>query len=432
MRISLRSRLVLALTSALLVASGGAALAGPKSAAPSPYYERNCFWSVTTDPNAVNVAYPDTAANYWLGTIALPPGFSLLIHGRYPHARYASFNLYGPQAEPVAALSDVQIRPDPGSTNPFVAGADRRAAQRGYTVRVLAANPPAHPAANTLYDSYNGQPDRAVEVIYRTYVPDRGTGLDGGVGLPNVSLVSPAGTVSPLPDACAALTTDAPPIGNDTYADADAGALPAGYPAQRTPRWYAFFNLAQAQSDTYFGGTPAAPLAAAVPQTNTGGYFSNRDNAYVSTSIDRSYGPVLVLTGRAPSTPHTSAGQPRMGSGQLRYWSLCTNEPYSTRYVGCAHDGQVAVSPTGEYTFVISSPAARPNNAVPACGVTWLPWGASPRGLLILRNMIPAPDFTQAIQNVRDATDPARWMGPYLPAGHYTTTAAFQAAGCPA
>ena len=58
-------------------------------------------------------------------------------------------------------------------------------------------------------------------------------------------------------------------------------------------------------------------------------------------------------------------------------------------------------------------------------------WGPLSNSLLIVRNMLPAPTFLQAIQNVRIGFE-AQDMGPYLPATTYTTTAAIEAMGCPA
>jgi hypothetical protein len=49
---------------------------------------------------------------------------------------------------------------------------------------------------------------------------------------------------------------------------------------------------------------------------------------------------------------------------------------------------------------------------------------------VILRNMLPAADFVQAIQNVQVGREPAM-MGPYYPVGrYYSTTAAFERLGC--
>ncbi len=43
-------------------------------------------------------------------------------------AVYISWNVYDAAARPIDALSDVQLTPDPGSTNPFLPGASRPAA----------------------------------------------------------------------------------------------------------------------------------------------------------------------------------------------------------------------------------------------------------------------------------------------------------------
>src|SRR3954451_4605949 len=87
-----------------------------------------------TDPATVNVAYPDEAAIYWTARYQAVPGTRIRITGRYPHARYMSFNVYDNAQRPLDALADVELAPDAGSANPFVAGASRGgAARRDYT-----------------------------------------------------------------------------------------------------------------------------------------------------------------------------------------------------------------------------------------------------------------------------------------------------------
>ena len=46
-------------------------------------------------------------------------------------------------AESEDSLADVQIAPDPGSSNPFAAGADRTTERRAYTVDVVSGAVPA-------------------------------------------------------------------------------------------------------------------------------------------------------------------------------------------------------------------------------------------------------------------------------------------------
>ena len=40
--------------------------------------------------------YPDQNSSYWLATIQLPPGGTLIFRGRYPYARYFQYALYRP------------------------------------------------------------------------------------------------------------------------------------------------------------------------------------------------------------------------------------------------------------------------------------------------------------------------------------------------
>ena len=134
-----------------------------------------------------------------------------------------------------------------------------------------------------------------------------------------------------------------------------------------------------------------------------------------------------------PTTPHTRNGEPRMGDGQLRYWSLCNNEANSQRYIDCLHDEQ-ARRVSGERAIVLVSRAAdRPANAIAECGVNWLNWGPFSNSLIIYRHMLPRGDFAQAIQRIPGpAGDHEREvMGEYYPYGTHLSKAAFEALGCP-
>jgi hypothetical protein len=119
-----------------------------------------------------------------------------------------------------------------------------------------------------------------------------------------------------------------------------------------------------------------------------------------------------------------------MGTGQLRYWSFCTNAA-TTQFLACAQDDQIPTDANGFYTIVVSTAAGRPSNATEACGVKWLPKGASPQSTLILRNMLPDPSFAQAVQNARQGNEQPT-MGDFYPRGQYFLHAdAFEQLGCP-
>jgi hypothetical protein len=128
---------------------------------------------------------------------------------------------------------------------------------------------------------------------------------------------------------------------------------------------------------------------------------------------------VLVLRGRAPRRR------------QLRYWSFCQYEPASQRVIACRRDNRVKVGPRRYYKIVVSTAESRPRNARRACGVTWLPWGPQPQGLLIYRHMLPLASFRHAIQQVREPGDERRAMGRFYPRGTYLKAAAdFEKRGC--
>ncbi|MFI5662632.1 hypothetical protein [Streptomyces sp. NPDC051684] len=99
----------------------------------------SCFWTgpFTSDQDKFNYAYVDTGALYWSSNYTLPEGAKLTLDGAYAHARYQSLNSYEPAAAtPMTALNDQQIQPDPGSRNPFLAGAKRTFPRRSWTVQV--------------------------------------------------------------------------------------------------------------------------------------------------------------------------------------------------------------------------------------------------------------------------------------------------------
>lgn len=427
-------RRLVPLLATLLLAAGGAA-AAPAGAAG---VDTTCLLPITrVDAATVNVAFPDEAALYWAGAYSGVPGARLRIEGRFPHARYFSFNLYDAALRPTAALTDRDLEPDPGSVNPFRPGADRDARKRSYTAYVEPGPAPRHPAPNTVH---TGTGQVAGVLLLRVYIPDRGRGETGGVGLPRVTLELPGGDTEavrlvdctgaskPSGDALNRLVADLSPP-----AEADR----APYPGSRTPRFQKFVNLTTSVLGLAAGGDGlepayeallASPVAAAGGQ---GGFLSNLDNAYVSAVVNRAFGQVLVLRGRAPSTPDTRDGTPRMPSrNDLRYWSICQNEFLTQRYMACRTDDQTAVGPDGRYTFVMSTTAQRPANARAACGVTWLPWGPSAEGVVILRHMLPDAEFAEAIQRATFRREAAT-MGDVLPRATYLPDRrAFERLGC--
>ena len=274
-------------------------------------------------------------------------------------------------------------------------------------------------------------------------MPDTGRDLTGGVGLPDAELQLADGTVLSGADACAALqVTDKllpiPFLTPEQYsALRDKPGAPAGFPALNPTAFRAFYN-GQLRSRCDYSLNPAVDCFPATPPQRSVALYPNVDNQYIYALTSRDFGQALVLRGKLPTTPRTFNRNPRMGQGQLRYWSICQNEGLLTTAVeDCLYDEQIPVDRHGNYTIVTSLPADRPRNATARCGVAYLPWpargdgaGHPNDGRLLVRNMLPAPDFHNAAQDTRTPGDEAAVLGPYLPKTEYTTTKQFERLGC--
>ncbi len=396
------------------------------------------------EPNTSNTLLLDTNAVYWLVSYQAVPGTRLRVTGDFPHSRYISYNLYDAGAKPVDALSDIQIKPDRGSSNPFLAGARRNGKHRRYTAFVEFAKRPKHPARNTLYGGTDsaGHPNLAGSFWYRVYVPDRGRNIEGGVPLPRISVEpdgSKPGATFPTATQCASYQAPTPSQVNQTYAQQSLGFLPqlsVKYPGRNPPAWRLFVNLSMSFTEVMLDNAvfqgyqgPASKLPTNDP--NNPGIFANRDNAYVYTAISRGFGSLLVVHARAPTFANTYKGVATMPRNrQLRYFSMCEYEPLSQRVVACSRDDRTTTR-KGYYTYVISQPSDRPKNATSRCGVTWIPWGPQPYGLLIYRHLLAAKSFIHSIKRVGKPGRERKVMGAYYPQGQYLASkAAFERRGC--
>jgi len=164
-----------------------------------------------------------------------------------------------------------------------------------------------------------------------------------------------------------------------------------------------------------------------------GGFFPNIDNNYERDILSRTFGKVVVATGKMPTSPESyeseEAWKPS-SSYQDRYTSFCMNEsPRSTMVMACAYDEQVPVDAERNYTIAISRAEDKPKNAVPFCGVAWIEWNkagdgetAEPNeefGMLQMRTMLPNRAWPHAAQNVVHPGTERTVMGEYLPRVHY-------------
>lgn len=424
----------LAHAAAIWVATGAGVAARAAEPIPGP---RTCFWyrgPHNADPY-INVAYPDEGAFYWSANVTVPPGATLRLKGAFPHSRYMSFVSYRATGQAVESLADYQIAPDAGSANPFLPAADRTVKKRSYTVNV-ALRADDREAGDGRMRSADGRntllapqiENGSMSILYRIYVNDKAHPVTGGVPLPAAELTLADGRVLVGEAACQALNSRQPwhsdlsslgiPVPQYLALKNQPGR-PVTWPATPEVEWHVQHPRAAVAS--IFTGNHDADTA-----RGGGEFYPNPDNRYARALISTKFGPVLILRGKMPVTPTTYEGARKMGSGQLRYWSLCSNVTMiNSRVEDCLFDEQVPLDGNRNYVIIASKEKDRPRNARAECGLAWVKLpddgdgvGDKDFSLLVIRNMLAAPDFAGAVQNALDDKDLPK-MGDYLPKGQF-------------
>lgn len=401
----------------------------------------SCFWTgpFTQKNPETNVAYPGTEITYWGAKFQMPAGGKLYLKGKFPYARYASFNAYNLNGASTDSLSDRRIRPDRGSVNTTIPGKNRLAKKRNYTIRVLPSARPAGGTPNTLYaESF---PGTYQDILYRVYVPDRGKSLSGGVPLPRPELHL-GGKVLRGQEMCTALQSSHNYTGNkmdptlyNTLVNWP-GKDPLTNPAEATFSWQKYFNMPNVIAS--YKTRPEQEAAWAANPTYEGTQYNNNDARYMTGSFAWNFGEILVLRGRLPLVPTTLAGNKYTGAGELTLWDVCVIESLvTTRTYSCLFDQQIPTRGKKRYyTIVVSLADKRPKNATRKCGVAWL--RANPAGdgagrdnvgQLLSRNVLPQK-FLFSSWAVTTPWNAAEKLRGYYPRGTYMSRAAFEKRGC--
>jgi hypothetical protein len=426
------------------------------------------YWDCLLHPKPYQYAnlYPDQMASYWFGTFKIPAGAVLTMRVQYPRARYFEVALYKKQGINITAtgevLVDTQFRPDQGSTNPYLVGANRLSDHRSFTIKIAAQNattPIANRANNTLYAGAGGG---VIQYVLRIYLPD--VGYDGGGWLP-IDLNS---TTRGLPTYEATLA-DGRRLSSEQIVKQwvqPQGATPAGMtakqwhalillsrvngsglkietsPARNPARWEKYFNTKYSLVGLFDSPAKRAKL----PQSAETGFGGDPVTQFFMVVLSRRFGPVYVFRGKMPTFPNTYSGGNGKGlavmpDAQLRYWSVIMSEaPPSGKGDDAVSDMQVPLDAKHSYTIVVSRPEDRPSNATLQNGIAWIEWdrageglsgpfNRSDFGLLLMRYMLVNPSWKQSPSNVTVPGTEAQVMGPYFPRGVYTDKATFEKSG---
>ncbi len=412
-------------------------VAVPREGTPIPG-PRSCFWRYgphSADPY-INLAYPDSSVFYWAAVFSMPAGARLELSGDFAHARYQSFISYDERGRPIESLADYLIEPDAGSSNPYLSSSNRNAEGRSYSVALINAAPAVEraigeynrdAASNVLHAPAYADGQQAV--IYRIYLPDEGKWPSGGVPLPSPTVTLADGSVLSGQDACGVLktrqrlqvTADAvgiPPIQyRELISQPD---KPDTWPAEIPAKWY--IQLDRASLLGIYTGDINDDA-----RRSEGGFYPNLDNHYIRTIVNRKHGKVFMVRGKMPQTPSTFGGDDYMEEGDMRYWSICSNQGFAnTRVNDCLFDEEIPLDENGFYTVMISRASDRPRNAIRECGIAWLPMADDGDGMfdddvtvVQIRQMLAAPEFENAIKRVRKQSELEAVLGPYMPRTRY-------------
>ena len=408
-------RLALALV-ALAGCAGPAANPPPATvAAEGP----TCAWeSVLGD---TDLGLSDRNASYLWSWFALEPGDEILVQGRFPHARYASFVVQDQDGAVVDSLDDVQILPERGR-NPFTPSAPRSGADLGgYLLRVSSeALPAGGRAPNTLYSgrTLKGEPNRLILLNYRNYLTDRRYSrsaghplwVTGGVGAPALS-VRRNGVVQPCPEpgvARAAWRARQPSTAEQTRG---VSAVPGATEARNPPAW------THSERKTARATNKLGP---------------NDSTVYTSVPLSARFGDFILFRWTPPTAPiETYEGRPFPARSDVRYWSISFmyKHPTATDFGGIrtertVADHEVPRRPDGSSLLVLGlGGRPRPDFVPPE---QWV--GVSFReGSAMVREIMTAPDYAGDVGRLPRGLVPPEYQR-VIPGGVYLNEAQLRAA----
>lgn len=448
---------------------------------------------------------PDPHVTYLKLLFIAPFGSKLLIEGDFPYCRFMDYQILQPfdPEHPVTGnmgvcevpIVDVDIEPDMGHVNPFRVGADRDAEKRHYTLtfelklgNAVDLNPqvmnsgyraPGNSRVGSPFGftgPWGGNVLVPSVLWLRIYAPDRGKEPFGGVPWPKATLQLPTGEKYWITcDKSKAVQDQTAPVPDRPTRPMDP------YPIEGPSLgWFKMFgiDLAMMETAAYRETEPWGPRDAGTAKRevrtlysllwNRGADASPPGNfecgatccnyiSYLLRPMALGKEKVIIITGKLPAYPHTRNGEPTMGGGEVRYFSITHQQGsgglgksvYTSVPHGSLMDDEITVNEHGEYIIVYSRAEERPHNAVPEHGVTWQEWGSSSHQVFVIRWMSVTPHWHLpqfAPDEINIPWETGTWsqdkydsglvgenvpgiMGPYHPVVHYMSREKFEILG---
>lgn len=279
------------------------------------------------------------------------------IRGEFPRARWFGFQAYSDPGYPVSYVPDSEMVPDPGSVNPFRAGAAWQPGRVSYTLDIVDAPPDQRddpPYPNTLWGGWTttGVYTFHNQIEYRIYLPvprtrTRPLGSPGGVGLPRVEFVvdDPATVEYDTREQACDRNRPGPVFDGFEVVDQtvirplvstfDELAFPPG-PGQDPMRWTGAVR-----------GDYLYPV------------LGNVEAAYLAGAVNHEHGEVLAVRFKLPTFPDTESGELIGERDQVRYTSICVWQQLTFwETTDCRYDAQL--HPDGQGSVVVAHSFEQP------------------------------------------------------------------------
>lgn len=386
---------------------------------PSPGPHQNWIYQ----PSNTYFFLGDQNASYYTFPYEVDPKTEIVIRGRYPYARYFTYNIASiPSHRLVDSVVGSELIPDPGSTNPFLPGANWDATNRNYTLKIRFTAPPegsTHfvPGAgnNVIYAGTleNGEPNRFGLIILRIYVPSLGFDKTGGVDLPYITY----STEKKDNRHRAYFKTNQHNKDelNQVFFD---DYIHLKYVSNNNKRNNIKMDVGQSSALTWKRFAPAFLQ----PEGNTVYTISNL--------INRDPDKLLFIRWKAPTFPDTYHNFGIMGNEDMQYWSMSFISPINLMGLYTISDYQTIIDKEGYVNLVISFGAPRPSSVTSENGFTWVDASQLPfiplflfyRNNQISQKFLP---YTATDVPTNEIVTPQA-MGEYYPLGKYVDPMYFE------
>jgi hypothetical protein len=402
-------------------------------------------------------SFPDPHCTYLLAPVIYAPFKSkLIIEGEFPYCRFFSIQVTPPfdareyrydkyAGKGEVAIVDADMKPQPGSINPFLPGANRRAINRSYKVVYEMAvgdpskidpshKPPFYRGDGSIrYGSAiqyqgpwgakkgTGGHGRGIwdfgDIWIRYYAIDKDHFPSGGVALPKAYFQLPGGEKFFITATFDGLIKQSETTGtNRTTRSAD----PSSYnkpPYGWDKAFGVFLSISSGLSRALYrerkgdkdyirkldlgvtGRGENQPAPASYEPNATCSNYTN----YLGRGATIKKGKVLILTGKLPTFPDTRNGAATMTTAQCRYWSITSYDvdwPFA-EIKGMENtslmDDELVLDKDRHFMIVYSRKEDRPVNATKENGVTWVDWGQTTSQSLSLRWISVGPEWNMPI-----------------------------------